>query len=698
MKSKEKSFNIKQNGNECIQNQKYQIKDQRPKTSRTPIKKQKISIEKPQKKVHEKKLTQDIQQNKTIQNSTINNTNKIAYNVFLSNIKKIKKQKNNHNVNSTKNKNKFSSVNSQYKYELQKSKNMIEIMLEKIAKLKAEQKNKNKTINKTFNNSINNTSNYQKTSPKKKKTNIKMSQIHINSRSICKPKKSNNNYNIYKENAKSLTINKKNVKKRRNLSEVKSRNKHDAIFSYYDENDENILKKAISVTYETYDYNKLLEFDSVKKDKKLKSELSKLISENKKLKELVLSPDDLFENAKQKDKIKTNKKNEKVQIKTGKTIEKIETKKIYEKLFKDPRKKNILRDIIMKQEKYIKNILRIKLLEFYYKTKFETFIIKDKIDRSLRPKTNINGNRFNLYNNPLDKSNKEKRNKNNNQNINIPNTNGENSSKNNITSNNPKLAIKPNQNHNNSITNQTPDFPKIETNNNQNINKNKNENNKNKETNNIQNNSINDQQDILIVNDNTIQGNQIVAQDIPPDTKESNEEKHNRTEKARTLRRLLAAREKKRKDTLKKYFHEFLLKGVFSLVLKEIQEKSIQERGSLKKNEKELKKHKSKTKSMIMDYIKKTIYVIIGEQKKEEERNSHKRQLLLRIFYKKDQKIIRILRNNFGKYYLKAKIESLSEYDVKPKHKKKKTKKRKKDKNLKKDESINNQDDENISL
>ena len=169
---------------------------------------------------------------------------------------------------------------------------MIEIMLQKIANLKGQQIKQNKQNKPT---TLINSSIYQKTASPKKKTNKRNNQISVNSKTMNK-QKNNNLYNLYNENAKKLSTDVKIENKPKMSTERKRRNKRDTIFSYNEGKKDDILKKGISVTYENYDYDKLLEFDSVKKDKKLKDELNKLISENKKLKRVGSCPDNLYLN------------------------------------------------------------------------------------------------------------------------------------------------------------------------------------------------------------------------------------------------------------------------------------------------------------------------------------------------------------------------------------------------------------------
>ena len=280
MKKSFKSTNIKGSGKKTSQEKNRQAKKQQLKTSKSPYKKQKLPIKKPQKKVPVSKQIQANKQNYSTQESTHDNSKKSAYDIFLSNIKTLNKQKNNRTENSAKKRNKFSSVNSQYKHELKQSNSMIEIMLQKIANLKGQQIKQNKQNKPT---TLINSSIYQKTASPKKKTNKRNNQISVNSKTMNK-QKNNNLYNLYNENAKKLSTDVKIENKPKMSTERKRRNKRDTIFSYNEGKKDDILKKGISVTYENYDYDKLLEFDSVKKDKKLKDELNKLISENKKLK------------------------------------------------------------------------------------------------------------------------------------------------------------------------------------------------------------------------------------------------------------------------------------------------------------------------------------------------------------------------------------------------------------------------------
>ena len=675
MKKSFKSTNIKGSGKKTSQEKNRQAKKQQLKTSKSPYKKQKLPIKKPQKKVPVSKQIQANKQNYSTQESTHDNSKKSAYDIFLSNIKTLNKQKNNRTENSAKKRNKFSSVNSQYKHELKQSNSMIEIMLQKIANLKGQQIKQNKQNKPT---TLINSSIYQKTASPKKKTNKRNNQISVNSKTMNK-QKNNNLYNLYNENAKKLSTDVKIENKPKMSTERKRRNKRDTIFSYNEGKKDDILKKGISVTYENYDYDKLLEFDSVKKDKKLKDELNKLISENKKLKRVGSCPDNLYLNTVKDEK---NLK----EIKGKLEMQKNDNE---QKIFNEKRKKTILRRYIKKKEKDINNILRIKFLEFYYKSKVESIIIVNKIDKSsglTSQNKDSNENKNNLCNSQLSQNNTEST-----SNNNLNNVGSNLNVTNNVTNDNIKIQ-ETNNNQNNIVSDipnncNTSSIPNSTPGNNQNDNSpiiNQTSTTQNKEINNNENNNtmqtVVKQEKSVTINEAPKTENNTIPQVISSNKNANNSEmtqKEMILQKSRKLRKLLSEKEKERKDTLKKYFNKFLLNGIFSFKQVRTFRKSLLNESDIPElAEKEEKDEKDKKDPMCMNFFKKGLNMIIEEQKKEEEdKNSKRQELLLSIFNKKDKKITTILRSKLRDYNVRAKIESLAEYNVKPKAKKNKKKK-----------------------
>ena len=693
------------------------------------------------------KNIQNTHQNQSARYKTHNNSKEKVNEFLLSNIKNLKKIYNNRIINYAKKKNKPPSLDRQYKHELKQSSEMIEKMLEKIANLKALHNKQNMT----FNYSI-----YEKTLPTNKNVNKKKNPISLNSRIISKQKYSYNPYNLYKENAKNLSADAKTVPKIKIKNERKHKSNIDTICSYDDgKKDDSLNKKRFSASYEIYHYDELLEFEVVKKDKRLKNQLCKLISENKKLKRIATSSKNgnfFIDTAKieeeEENKIKTD---EKSKIIEKEIKDKIEMQKIYaeQKIFKERRSKNILRHYIKKKENDIKNIIRIKFFEFYYKSKIESIITEKRTDEPLELtsnnknnntiwnkskllcKTLLNQNKIkstnnenlnnvgqnlNIVNNIANNNEKIKEDNNNyNKNTIISDINIEIVPDSQITSNIPNSATERNQNDNNPIINQTATIQNNKINNNQNIslqivinpennvsnNQNENKentktsiisnnsfNNENKQTVNISNNNIDNDKNNNIINEVPTSENQAIPQVVSFDVNNAEEtQKEKRLLKSRKLRKLLAAKEQGRKDTLKKYFIKFLINEIFTLnQLRALKGKHFKETEFLNMVEKE---DKLKDKVKLANFLKKNVNIVRTEsiRKEKEEERLKRNQLLLSLFSKKDQKITAILRSKLKEYNVRAKIESLAEYEVKPKLKKKKKKKKKKS-NKKNDEDI----------
>ena len=714
-----KLSDIEKNKNKFAQKKSTQKKEQKQKTAISPLKKQKSPTKKPQKKTPVKKYIQDNQQNQTARNNVYHKSKKNAYSIFLSNVKIANKKRNNHTSNSTKKKTNTSSLSTQYKNELKKSDDMIESMLKKIASLKAEQDKQNMTIDSPI---------YLKTEPNKKTSAKKNKPISIDSKTTKKPKKNNNLYNLYNENEKNMSAHAKIGHTPKISTERNHKNNINTSNSYDQRSRNNIIKKGISVNFETYDYDKLLEFDAIKNDKRLKNELNKLISENKELRRVAscFESEGFFQNItknEKEEKFKTDKKHEKNEEDEKEAIDEIEAKKINDeqKTLNDQRRKNILRRYINKKEKDIKNILRMKFFEFYYKSKIESIITEKRTDKSskLNPKNKKNKiiwNKIRLCNKILNKNNNKSINNNLNyvgSNLNKPNNIANNSNKkikeannnynqntiitdNNIKNNtntNNNLNIQNNKTENNKkdnnlIISQTSTTQNNEINNDQEnnlqtvINPENNTNNthvyENLQAINISNNNINNDQNNNIINEVPNSEKQTIPQEIVSNKKTEDDEKiqkKNRLEKSRKLRRLLAAKEQGRKETLKKYFIKFLINGIFTLnQLRTFRRKALNGSGVLNMVKKE---GKLTNETMMVNFIKKNITIIIEQQKKEEKEkiNLKKQEFLFSFFSKKDQKITMILRSKLRDYNVRAKIESLAEYKIKFKHKKSKKKK-----------------------
>ena len=511
-----------------------------------------------------------------------------------------------------------------YQSNINKNRNAIDEILAKISKLKENLKNCCNHSNKNSSRKIN----VQKET---KKNNIQ-SNISINS-DDC-----NNRSNIVTNRVTSANSENRKIKKDINLS--------------------NDIPKNNSIGYDYLDYDKLLQNEIAQKDKDFYNALSKLIIENKKLKNIIASS--TLNQESNKRNVFTDREND------------IEEKK-----------KGLLRRLFKEKHNKIINILHIKLLEYYYKIKCENSIVNRFKNLDIQKTNNdliiSKSNRISYNKNNLNDNNNQNINNELNKNNDINNTNINND---NIMNN--KIDQNSNVDQNTQKSNCKNNIDYINPNNNQqDINANDNHDNKNKQTANT--NNINNETNIVDAkpnNQNNI-NNENENQTNNEETKEKDKEKpkndpeyKKRIEKSRKLRKLLAEKEKNRKETLSKNFEIFLLNGLYMKVRAETE--FLKKRLKINEDQmKIIKRQLSFDPQKLLDSNNQNL-----EKNKIENENQQKRQeLLLSIFNKKDKKITGILRSKFEDYNIRAKIESLKKYEKKKKTKKKSKKKTKKSEN-----------------
>ena len=162
-----------------------------------------------------------------------------------------------------------------------------------------------------------------------------------------------------------------------------------------------------------------------------------------------------------------------------------------------------------------------------------------------------------------------------------------------------------------------------------------------------------------------------------------------RVEKARGLRRLLSRKVKEKKEVLREYFYKFYRAGIISKMrsVRRLTKSYIQKNNPGNKLINIENFIKKEDKSLNLFY-KKSKSFMIEKEKENEELKLKKKEILSKIFFKIDRNNVKVIRNFFEKYYLRAKLESFGT-DILPKKKKKK-KKKKKTVNKKENEQINN--------
>ena len=552
----------------------------------------------------------------------LSNCKKSAYCILTSNISsmKRKKSKQQHGYNSEDKEKNLSSLCNKYKTlndltqnniticqsNINKNKNAIDEILAKISKLKE---------------------------------NLKESFSLSNKNSPIKEIKKNTEINMSMNSDDCININNINVNKNYPPSSENRRTKKDINYSY-DKSKDN------SISYDYGDYDKLLQNEIIQKDKDFQFVLNKLISENKKLKNIAS-----FSTLDQE----SSKRNCFTEAETD--IEK--------------KKRRLLRRYFKKKHNENINILHIKLLEYYYKVKCETLITVNRSKKfdMQNANNNININKniniSDIKNNSKDDDNYQNINNQTNQNNNGFITLNNNKQDNNINN------YQDNKNQNNSDENKT---------------------NVNNQINNIQNDKESNKIDPNINNQNNINLNENQNNQEPKEEEKPKRdpEYEKRLEKSRKLRKLLANKEKQKKETLSKNFEIFFLNGLYTRIKAEsllLKQRINTDKNQVAKIEKKL------------SFDPKKIDVIdnktIENKKPKNEKEQKLQELLLSIFNKKDKKITGILRNKFQKYNLRVKIISLKPYEKKKKTKKKKKSKTKKNENngesnnLKKIESRN---------
>ena len=169
-----------------------------------------------------------------------------------------------------------------------------------------------------------------------------------------------------------------------------------------------------------------------------------------------------------------------------------------------------------------------------------------------------------------------------------------------------------------------------------------------------------------------------------------------RVEKAKGLRKLLSRKVKEKKEILREYFYKFYRAGILAKVrsVRRLTRTYIQRtsqgnnlilniENALKKEDKSLNLFYSKSQS-----------VMIEKEKEKEEFKLKRKQILEKILYKTDRKNVKIMRNFFEKYYLRAKLESFGNNILPKKKKKKKKKKVNKKESKEKDDNKEFEEDE----
>ena len=157
-------------------------------------------------------------------------------------------------------------------------------------------------------------------------------------------------------------------------------------------------------------------------------------------------------------------------------------------------------------------------------------------------------------------------------------------------------------------------------------------------------------------------------------------EKKARLQKSRGLRRLMIKKVNERRDLLRLYFYKFYRAGIINQFRNIKKRKTCQVRESIKL-ENISKLNSGELNSLeLSKRTKSSKHLSTKELKEKEELKKRIVEILGRIIFKTDRKNMIILKQIFQKFYLKAKLESVTNIIVNDKGKKKKKKKMKKKK------------------
>ena len=184
-------------------------------------------------------------------------------------------------------------------------------------------------------------------------------------------------------------------------------------------------------------------------------------------------------------------------------------------------------------------------------------------------------------------------------------------------------------------------------------------------------------------------------------------EKKARLKRSRSLRRLMIKKVNERRDLLRLYFYKFYRAGIVNKFRSIKKRKTCQVRESIKLSDLNINKINSGEINSLETpkRLKSTKGISSKDLKEKEELKQKIVEILERIIFKTDRKNMIILKGIFQKFYLKVKIESVTNIIVNDKAKKKKKKKMKKKKNSetkkiidKEQENIQNNEKDNKDI
>ena len=143
---------------------------------------------------------------------------------------------------------------------------------------------------------------------------------------------------------------------------------------------------------------------------------------------------------------------------------------------------------------------------------------------------------------------------------------------------------------------------------------------------------------------------------------ENPKEKKERMMKSRGLRKLLTKKGKEKKDTLRKYFRKFYLAGLFVSIRQGLKQKTLDVKEGRTKRTKSVDQSRPVTTANRGDKYR------LNDNDEDNEENEEinkikmmKKLLLSKIVYRKDRVLTVILKKNFEKLNLRAKLISLQE-------------------------------------
>jgi hypothetical protein len=143
---------------------------------------------------------------------------------------------------------------------------------------------------------------------------------------------------------------------------------------------------------------------------------------------------------------------------------------------------------------------------------------------------------------------------------------------------------------------------------------------------------------------------------------ENPKEKTERMKKSRGLRKLLTKRGKEKKDTLRKYFRKFYLAGIFMSIRQGLKQKTLDIK------DRKTKRTKSVDQGRPVTTVNRGAKYSLNDNDEDNEENEQinkikmkKKLLLSKIVYRKDRVQTVILKKNFQKLNLRAKLISLQE-------------------------------------